>query len=304
VLTEEERAEYPLPQLAITPAELSTILKSIAETFTCTTLADAVTRWSRREDPARPLLALTFDDGQLDNATRAAPVLDSRGLKATFFVVSRAAETGEALWHDRLAFALSRALELDRSSTASLLSELSPGARRAPVLVPDLVESAKSSLSSAASREAWIGRLEQIGGGRWQPRWDGMLRFADLRALHKAGHEIGSHTLTHPLLNQCTDSEVDLELRESKRQLEREIGSSVTSFCYPNGNWSPTVMDAVRRAGYTCAVTTQPGANPHQANPFALRRCDLSYTYCVDRHGRFSPPRLAWRLVRRSWAVR
>ena len=80
--------------------------------------------------------------------------------------------------------------------------------------------------------------------------------------------------------------------------LARDVGAQVSSFCYPNGDWNPRVLAAVEKAGYARAVTTQHGWNVRGAATFALRRCDLTYVHCVDRSGRFSPARLAWRLGR------
>lgn len=301
VLSPAERLEYPLAELVVTPDELSAVFESLAERFTCTTLADAHERWAAGEDPERPLLALTFDDGQLDNATRALSVLTSHGLKATFFIVSSAAETGESLWHDRIAFALPRATQRDAGAARGLLSELSDDSLVGSEFPRDtarVVEGAKRDFKSAELREPWIARLEGVAGGSWRPAWDGMLRWDDLRALHAAGHEIGSHSHSHPLLPDCSDPELERELTQSKLEIERAIGASVTSFCYPNGDWNPRVLDAVRKSGYARAVTTLHGWNARGAELFALRRCDLTYAHCVDRLGRFSPARLAWRLGR------
>ncbi|HKC50544.1 MAG TPA: polysaccharide deacetylase family protein [Myxococcota bacterium] len=301
VLRPEERAEYPLAELVVTPEELGVLLESLAERFTCTTLADAAERWRVGDDPERPLLALTFDDGQLDNATRALPVLAAHGVRASFFIVSSAAANGESLWHDRIAFALPRAMQRDAGAARALLSELSGESLLGSEFPRDaarVVERAKRDFQSAAGREAWIARLERAAGGAWRPAWDGMLRWDDLRALHAAGHEIGSHSHSHPLLPDCNDQELERELAQSKLEIERAIGAPVSSFCYPNGDSNPRVLAAVEKAGYARAVTTQHGWNARGAAMFALRRCDLTYAHCVDRSGRFSPARLAWRLGR------
>ena len=79
VLPERELAEYPLPQLAVTVDELAWMVAFLAERFTCETLSTAHRRWSARERPPRPFLALTFDDGQLDNFVHARPVLERHG---------------------------------------------------------------------------------------------------------------------------------------------------------------------------------------------------------------------------------
>ena len=296
VLSASETEEYPLAGLAVTPEQLSSILEALARHFSCMPLTEAATRWLANADESPPLLALTFDDGQLDNMTRALPVLDAHGLRATFFVVSNAAATRRSLWQDRVSFALSRAVARDAAGARALVRALSPEAdARDPVQV---VELAKRRFHSMTEREAWVERVERAAGGAWRPPWDGMLGFEDLRVLHEAGHEIGSHSFSHPLLPQCDDRELEREVHESRRQLERELGAPISSFCYPNGSWNARTLEAVRKAGYLRAVTTDHGWNGQNSEPFSLRRCDLSYVHCVDRRGRFSEDRLLWRLGR------
>jgi len=55
-------------------------------------------------------------------------------------------------------------------------------------------------------------------------------RIAEISQL---GHEIGSHTCTHPNLLLLSRSEREFELRESKKWLENLLGKSISSFAYP-----------------------------------------------------------------------
>ncbi len=50
----------------------------------------------RAEPPARPAVALTFDDGLASNAEIAAPILESLGMRGLFFVCPRFVETSGA----------------------------------------------------------------------------------------------------------------------------------------------------------------------------------------------------------------
>jgi peptidoglycan/xylan/chitin deacetylase (PgdA/CDA1 family) len=49
------------------------------------------------------------------------------------------------------------------------------------------------------------------------------------------GHEIGSHTLTHPNLTSLSNAALDHELRESQEILENMISKPVISLAYPFG---------------------------------------------------------------------
>jgi peptidoglycan/xylan/chitin deacetylase (PgdA/CDA1 family) len=48
---------------------------------------------------------------------------------------------------------------------------------------------------------------------------------------------LGAHTVTHPALPTCTDSQIDYELGESKRKVETWIGKPVRTFTYPFGRF-------------------------------------------------------------------
>src|SRR5688572_3127789 len=78
VLTSEQRDRYPYPMLAVTPEELGWFLDFFNEHFLCSTLAGAWHLFSLDVRPERPLLAITFDDAQLDNFVHARPALESR----------------------------------------------------------------------------------------------------------------------------------------------------------------------------------------------------------------------------------
>ena len=56
------------------------------------------------------------------------------------------------------------------------------------------------------------------------------------------------------------------------QMLEEMLAHPVTMFCYPNGAYNRIVRDAVARAGYRIAVTSDDGLNDATNDPLALRR--------------------------------
>jgi peptidoglycan-N-acetylglucosamine deacetylase len=74
--------------------------------------------------------------------------------------------------------------------------------------------------------------------------------------LRRLGMEIGSHTMTHPLLHRLPDNAVLCELIESKKYLEDLLGEAVDSFCYPEGKFSSRQIPLLREARYKLARTT------------------------------------------------
>jgi peptidoglycan/xylan/chitin deacetylase (PgdA/CDA1 family) len=87
-----------------------------------------------------------------------------------------------------------------------------------------------------------------------------------------AGHEIGSHTLTHPFLTRISPARAREEVLGSKKLLEDKFGVAVRHFCYPYGDWNPAVRDLVVEAGYATACTTEFGVNTGATPAFELRR--------------------------------
>ena len=86
---------------------------------------------------------------------------------------------------------------------------------------------------------------------------------AHLRELSDAGVEIGSHTMTHRSVTSMSSRELAAELRDSKKWIEDLVGRDVTSFAYPFGtlrDFNGRTAEALRRAGYRFAFTSQHGA--------------------------------------------
>ena len=102
VLPEELRRRYPMPGLAVTPDELDATLNFFKKHYKCVSISEGSVvgpHMSRRD---RPILTVTFDDGQKDNLNFALPVLEKHGIKATFFATSQALDDPSPLWHDRV----------------------------------------------------------------------------------------------------------------------------------------------------------------------------------------------------------
>ena len=100
-------------------------------------------------------------------------------------------------------------------------------------------------------------------------RWPGVLnlKLGNLRDLHAYrvrqmianGWEVDSHTVNHPELPAIDDAHLRYELEASRAQLKKEFGITANFFCYPAGRYDQRVIDAVKRAGYLAATTTDYG---------------------------------------------
>lgn len=65
--------------------------------------------------------------------------------------------------------------------------------------------------------------------------------------------EIGAHTLTHPHLDRLDETAARREICDSKDRLERILGTPLSSFCYPYGDYNEETKRLVREAGFKSA---------------------------------------------------
>ncbi len=85
------------------------------------------------------------------------------------------------------------------------------------------------------------------------------MTWEDLHVLVASGMEIGDHTKSHPRLTKIDPSNLDEELVQSKKILERNLHVSVTDFAYPYGDYNSKISEAVKNAGYLSARTSKKG---------------------------------------------
>lgn len=128
-------------------------------------------------------------------------------------------------------------------------------------------------------------------------RWDhskgiptaALMGLPELRELTSDGWEIGAHSRTHPSLPDLSPERLRAEIIGSRADLEAQLQTPVTSWCYPYGALDDPVVESVREAGYRVAVTLRPGVAGAESAPLLLPRVHVGY-----RLGLF---RLLWRIL-------
>lgn len=84
--------------------------------------------------------------------------------------------------------------------------------------------------------------------------------------------EIGSHTLDHAYLKKSPYSFAQKEIVESKKELETEFGMKVETFAYPYGVFTKEIIEIVKEASFSAAVSVIPGVMQSEDNLFYLNR--------------------------------
>jgi peptidoglycan/xylan/chitin deacetylase (PgdA/CDA1 family) len=97
----------------------------------------------------------------------------------------------------------------------------------------------------------------------------------ELREWCEHGVAVGSHTVTHPHLRELSDDELRVELVESKRRVEDELGRACRWLAYPYGEHDARVRAHARGAGYSQAFSLRTAGRGDYACPrVALNRRD------------------------------
>jgi len=109
-----------------------------------------------------------------------------------------------------------------------------------------------------------------------------------IRELHEAGWEIGSHSISHVDLTKRPDRQED-EIIESRRKLQILLDVPISTFAYPYGAYDDLSLDYIYFAGYTAAVGL--GADMRQGpnNLYYLYRRDINGAYDLKTFAQFLP---------------
>lgn len=84
--------------------------------------------------------------------------------------------------------------------------------------------------------------------------------------------EFGSHTCTHQKLSTLSDAQSEQEMGDSQAAISMRLRKNDLALAYPYGDYSLTVAEQAKLLGYSCALTTEDGANQPGADIYALRR--------------------------------
>ncbi|MDO4905324.1 MAG: polysaccharide deacetylase family protein [Lautropia sp.] len=230
-------------------------------------------------------VAITFDDGYLDNLTIAAPLLKEYGFPATVYVVTGGLEEGTPLWWDQV-IAIMAGTRAERLDTAALglkgLSKtlsLAPSERRdscASLLdalwqhdqagIRQMIERLRDMLEPEPS-ELWAAR-------RMNPR--------QVQTLAAQGFTIGAHTVSHIDPRHLDRDRLLHELLDSRHRLQNLCQQPVDSFAFPGGRSSVWMPDLLAQTGFHHAVTTVRGINQAPCDRYAIARVGMPDTPIGD----------------------
>jgi peptidoglycan/xylan/chitin deacetylase (PgdA/CDA1 family) len=209
----------------------------------------------------RLYVAFTFDDGYLDNYTKAFDVFRSTGTTAAFFLVSDYVGTTTVPWWDEIAYSVrnTKRSEINLQYPAPLKLSLN-GRREASIM--RVIQHYKRT-DNVCGEEFMSGIRRETdcalpAAGRRFLSWD------EAREMRAAGMTIGSHTRSHAILGKISAESQRRELEDSKKEIERQLGSEVRALAYPVGArdcFSDLTEQIAVSVGYSMCFSAYGGIN-------------------------------------------
>ena len=220
-------------------------------------------------------VAITFDDGYLDAAEGAVPLLQRMRVPATMFATTRWLDEEGEYWWDTLARVF-----LGGDTPPEVAIDAGEGGLRLPTGTADQRRAAHDLLharlvhANLPDRDRAIATL-QAWSGRGRDRRRRPLLAEELRSLARTpGISIGAHTVNHLSLPDQPLAVQRAEVLESLRTLERVLGSRVLSFAFPYGAVDRSGADTTRES-CSWSLTCDPSPVPRSFDAARVPRLEV-----------------------------
>lgn len=216
-------------------------------------------------------VVFTFDDGYLDNYTKAFDVLRSADSTAIFFLVTDYVGTATVPWWDEIAYLVRNTTkaEISLEYPAPLKVRLNRKREESIVIIlqhynrPDNLRGEEFLAEVRRKTECEVPKPTRQ-----------FLDWNEARKMRDAGMDIGSHTKSHAILGRLSPQLQKQELEESKKTIETCLGGMVKSLAYPVGArdcFNETTEQIAINAGYSMCFSAYGGIN----DAAHLRRSNL-----------------------------
>lgn len=108
------------------------------------------------------------------------------------------------------------------------------------------------------------------------------MTWAEIRGLAAAGMEIGSHSVSHRPPSTLGRTELEAELRDSKKALEDGLGTPVLTASSPTGFFNAAMIPLAPEIGYRALCFGRVGLWLDPSEPFGIPRIPVKLTTTAD----------------------
>lgn len=274
--------------LAVSPENFRSQLQALKRRRTTLSMDDFAARLRKGTLPA-DAVALTFDDGYLDNLEQAKPILEEEGVPATILVTTGWLDSQNLFWWD----ALTQMILLNREPISGRLviageeivfdigsaddweprstwrSWDPPRSEREKLYVELWT---KLQRLDEAAREGHVRELAAVLGDVTAGDADRVMTRDELAGLSSDFVDVGAHAVTHQPLTSMPPGARKREIAEGRDDCAAVVGKPMRGFAYPHGDLDEETRDIVRDLGFDWACTTESRSVPRAADVLALPR--------------------------------
>ena len=172
---------------------------------------------------------LSIDDGWKDNIYNIIPVINEYKIPITFFIATDPVENQGIFWWTFFEKCKDQLPNYFESNSLDLKNIKEKDRKK---IIQDLKKRCKKKII----RE--VMEIEEVKSLAQNPLVT-----------------IGSHTVHHALTANCTDNELEFEIKESKEKLREWSNKEVKYFSYPNGRFDGRERKILKESGYKLAAT-------------------------------------------------
>jgi peptidoglycan/xylan/chitin deacetylase (PgdA/CDA1 family) len=232
---------------------------------------------------------VTFDDGYKDNYTEAYPILKKYEIPATIFLTTGYIETDNLFWWDKIGYVLCntklKKIELEDFGDISPISIDNIPYSLDIILekFKKIPEDKKKKLIEILVQKSDVDIPRGVGKNLIMS-WD------NIGEMNENGINFGAHTVTHPVLTNLSLNQAKFEIIESKKNIEKRLDKTVTTFSYPNGlanDYNSEIVKILKENGFICSVTAIPKMVTSKSDLFELGRLPpgdsyKSFKFCIS----------------------
>lgn len=193
---------------------------------------------SSGRQPERPFIALTLDDGYLDNYTNAFPIFQKYQIPFCIFVATDFVDQKAILWWDCIEELV---LSHEKVTTSDGIIYPCHTARQKRKTYYHL----QQTILRMDQSRLGVDELNELLGA-YKIDWLAPIRRQGLsweQVKTLSNHPlctIGGHTVSHPAFDALSDDDIRREIREGVEKIEALTGKPVHHFAYPYG--SPRII--------------------------------------------------------------
>jgi peptidoglycan/xylan/chitin deacetylase (PgdA/CDA1 family) len=217
-----------------TPAEFKEDIDFLLRCFKPISLKQILAALNDKETLPANAMHLTFDDGLTECFEVAAPILQEKGVPATFFLCSAFVDNKELAYDHKKSLLVSRFRKQSWSTAQKTrVRDLLAGVG---VKSEDLATALLSVKHAQSAVLDGIAECVGVDFSEYLEREKPFLSSEQVFKMLHAGHSIGSHSIDHPRYSEIPLAEQLRQTLESSRFVRERFGLDYSAFSFPHSD--------------------------------------------------------------------